>query len=126
MKKRLAIYNTYRERLDFLEQKKLVRLPKAPAHCHINGHMFYMICGSSDERERLIKYLKARNILIVTHYVPLHTSPMGRKYGKSGSLPVTDYVAERLVRLPMFYALTDEEQDYVIEHVTRFYEERMS
>ena len=126
MKKRLAIYNTYLERLDFLEQKKLVRLPKAPAHCHINGHMFYMICGSSDERERLIKYLKARNILIVTHYVPLHTSPMGRKYGKSGSLPVTDYVAERLVRLPMFYALTDEEQDYVIEHVTRFYEERMS
>lgn len=121
LKKRLNIFNKYYTMLKPLQDKGKMQLPFIPAHCKTNGHMFYVICSSRDERSKLMKFLHDRNIQTVFHYIPLHTSPMGIKTGRNGSLPVTEHIAERLLRLPFFYYLTDIEQNYIIESVLNFY-----
>jgi len=80
-----------------------------------------MICRSNEERQKLIHFLREKNIQAVFHYIPLHQSPMGQKFGKNTCLPVTEDIAARLVRLPMFYSLTDEEQEFIIDNVISFY-----
>ncbi len=117
--KRLSLFKKYYETLSPLQQK--IRLPIVPTHCEQNGHMFYMICSSNKERQKLINFLREKNIQAVFHYIPLHQSPMGQKFSKNNYLPVTEDIAARLVRLPMFYDLTKEEQSFVIKEIISFY-----
>lgn len=98
-----------------------VRLPSVPGHSHQSFHMFYMVLPGLEARTALIDHLKARGIMAVFHYQPLHLSTMGRVFGgKPGDCPVTERVADRLLRLPFYTAMTDEEQGAVIEAVLSF------
>jgi dTDP-4-amino-4,6-dideoxygalactose transaminase len=83
--------------------------------------MFYLMLPSHDSRQKLISHLRERNILSVFHYVPLHTSDMGRKFGGyEGQCPVTEYVSDRLLRLPFYTDMTESEQEFVIQAVRQF------
>ncbi len=116
--RRLAICGRYRQGLVELEASGAARLPAVPARCGANGHMFYLLLADGPSRDRLIAQLAARGIQAVSHYVPLHESPMGRLHGRvSGSLATTESASRRLLRLPCFYGLTESQQDEVIAAV---------
>ncbi|MCR5502617.1 MAG: DegT/DnrJ/EryC1/StrS family aminotransferase, partial [Lachnospiraceae bacterium] len=120
--KRLSDFDRYMEAFRDLEEKERVELPYIPEYCRINGHMFYLKCRDEEERSRLIKHLAGRDILAVFHYIPLHTAPAGEKFGRfHGEDRYTTKESERLLRLPMYYALTKEDQDRVIAAVREFY-----
>jgi dTDP-4-amino-4,6-dideoxygalactose transaminase len=98
-----------------------VRLPIVPAHCDSSYHMFYMLMPSLDARQGLIAHLKQRGILAVFHYLPLHLSAMGRRYdGRPGDCPVTEDVSDRLLRLPFFCDLSDDDLATVVNGVRQF------
>ena len=100
-----------------------MELPYIPEECKHNAHMFYIKTRDLKERTKLIQYLGENNIKAVFHYVPLHTSIAGRKFGDFiGEDRYTTKESERLVRLPMYYALQDEEVHYVVEKIRRFYD----
>lgn len=118
--RRREIYEFYEERLKPLEDAGHLRLPRIPPECQSNYHLFYILARDAQERDELLSYLKQNGIHAVFHYVPLHTSPMGYKFGyRQGDLPITEDLAARLVRLPMFYELTKAEQGRVIDSLTR-------
>lgn len=95
-----------------------VGLPFVPASSRSSFHMFYLVMPDAESRTRLIEHLKARDILAVFHYLPLHLSEMGARWGgRAGDCPVTESVSERLVRLPLYTSITESEQDRVIEAV---------
>ena len=97
-------------------------LPTIPADCVHNAHMFYIKCKSLQERTELIDYLKARDVQAVFHYVPLHSAPAGLKYGRfHGDDVYTTRGSECLVRLPMYYGLSEQDRNIVIESVVDFY-----
>ena len=84
--------------------------------------MFYLLMNSEGERDSLINHLKQRDIHAVFHYVPLHTSPMGRRMGyRDGDLPVTEDLSAKLVRLPCYFELTKAEQDHIIQSIYSFF-----
>jgi len=119
--RRRAIWERYNAALADWAGASGVTLPTVPAHCDQAYHMFYMLLPSFGERQRLIAHLKARNILSVFHYLPLHTSDMGQRLGgKPGDCPVAERASDCLLRLPFFNRMTDEEQSRVIEGVTSF------
>jgi dTDP-4-amino-4,6-dideoxygalactose transaminase len=98
-----------------------VRLPSVPAHCQQAYHMFYLIMPSLEARQALIAHLKARKVVGVFHYLPLHLSEMGRRFGgREGQCPVTEAVSDRLLRLPFYTHMTEAEQRRVIRAVTCF------
>jgi len=113
----------YREALQDLADAGLLRLPKsAPEGVIDNGHMFYLFTRTAAERGALLAHLKLAGVHAVFHYVPLHASPAGRKFGRSaGALPVTEDLADRLVRLPLFYNLDDAAARGIAGHVRRFF-----
>lgn len=124
--RRAALHAAYVAGFASLEQAGLVRLPHAPAHCDGNHHMFYLLAADVEERTALIAHLRERGILAVFHYVPLHSSPFARQIGLPDvRLPATDENSARLVRLPIYYDLSDEDQAAVIEAVRDFYSARM-
>lgn len=119
---RLKIYHNYQSQLQHLEDAGLVRLPRVPEDRTHNAHMFYLILESSQQRAELIDFLKEDAIYSVFHYVPLHTSPMGRKLSASDApLPVTEDLSERLLRLPCYYELTLEDQARIVSKVDAFF-----
>lgn len=119
---RLAIYRRYQEGLAELESAGHVRLPKNPRGTNHNAHLFYMICADSRTRARLTRRLREQGILAPFHYVPLHSSPMGRKVGRQGSsMRHTEELWERLVRLPLYFELGVDEQAEIIAAVHAFY-----
>lgn len=119
--RRREIWETYRDALGAWAATLGVTLPVVPAHCEQSYHMFYLLLPDLDARQRLIEHLRARGILSVFHYLPLHLSKMGRRYGgEPGDCPVTEDVSDRLVRLPFFFSLTADEQRQVIEGVLSF------
>lgn len=121
--KRIHLWNRYYEAFSGLEAKGLVRRPVIPAHTSHNGHMFYLLLASEKMRAALINYLKEKQIMSVFHYIPLHSAPYGKKVGRYvGDMKVTSVVSDTLLRLPLFYTLTDEEQDKIIEAVCSFME----
>ena len=121
---RQSIYARYAAGLKPLADAGVIRLPHTPAECSHNAHMFYIIVEDDPTRRHLLAYLKGNNIQCVFHYVPLHTSPMGMQYGCiPGSLPVTEDLSERLIRLPCYYELGPEEQDRIISCIFSFYGE---
>ncbi|MCI8326593.1 MAG: dTDP-4-amino-4,6-dideoxygalactose transaminase, partial [Lachnospiraceae bacterium] len=120
--RRLAIWSQYREGLRDLEEKGYIEFPFIPKECKHNAHMFYIKAKNLQERSKLISYLRERGIQAVFHYIPLHTAPAGKKYGRfHGEDRYTTRESERIMRLPMHYALRDEEIAYVIEEIENFY-----
>lgn len=121
--KRLELWQNYYEQLYPLQEKEMLELPVIPAECEHNAHMFYIKVKDLEERTRLITYLKEHQITASFHYVPLHSSPAGMKYGRfSGEDRYTTKESERLLRLPMYYSLTVSEVETVVETIKKFWE----
>ena len=119
---RLKSWNRYNEAFADLKAKGLVELPFIPEGCVHNAHMFYLKCRDLTERTAFIQFLKERDILAVFHYVPLHSAPAGLRFGRfEGEDKYTTAESDRLVRLPLYYGLTDEDQARVIKAVRDFY-----
>lgn len=119
---RLHIWNKYNEELKELEDKELITRPYVPKECVHNAHMFYIKTKDLEERTNLISFLKQNEILSVFHYVPLHTAPAGIKYGRfHGEDKYTTKESDRLVRLPLYYGLKDDQVDYIVSKVKEFY-----
>ncbi len=119
---RMDRWNQYREQLAPLAEMGRIALPHIPEGCTHNAHMFYIKTKDMEERSRLIAYLKEKGILSVFHYVPLHSAPAGKKYGRfHGEDKFTTKESERLLRLPLFYKLTADEAAYIAEQVKAFY-----
>lgn len=98
-----------------------VILPFVPSHCEQTYHIFYLLLPSSQQRQAIIGHLKAQRILAVFHYLPLHLSPMGRKFGgATGDCPVTEDISERLLRLPLYHSLSQRDQDKIISALRDF------
>ena len=120
---RLNAWNTYYEMLTPLARNGCVELPGIPKGCVHNAHMFYLKCLDVQERTALINYLKERGIMAVFHYVPLHSAPAGYKFGRfDGEDVYTTKESERLVRLPLYYGITQEDIALVCREVKAFYE----
>ena len=119
---RLALWNQYYEELLPLKERGILELPTIPEGCVHNAHMFYIKAKDLEERTELISYLKENGILAVFHYIPLHTAPAGRQFGRfHGEDVYTTKESERLCRLPMFYKLTAEEVSYITGKIREFY-----
>jgi len=118
---RRRVWETYRSGLEGWAASHDVRLPVIPEHCEQAYHMYYMLLPSLDARQKLIQHLKENGILSVFHYLPLHLSDMGQKFGgKPGDCPVTEEISDQLVRLPFYNDLTLEEQQKVIDAILGF------
>lgn len=119
---RLARWNQYNELLQPLKQRGILELPTVPEGCIHNAHMYYIKTKNIEERTRLIDFLKENGILAVFHYIPLHTAPAGIRFGEfRGEDVYTTKESERLLRLPMFYTLTEAEVEYIVGKVKEFY-----
>ncbi len=119
---RMDRWDQYLEMLTPLAESGKIELPHIPEYCTHNAHMFYIKTRDMEERSRLIAYLKEKDILSVFHYVPLHSAPAGKKYGRfHGEDRYTTKESERLLRLPLFYKLTADETTYIAEQVKAFY-----
>jgi dTDP-4-amino-4,6-dideoxygalactose transaminase len=119
--KRKAICTTYRQKLAAWAEKLGARMPFVPDYCEEPSHMFYLLMPNLEIRTRFIQWMKSQNVLCVFHYLPLHLSDMGLTFGgKPGDCPVTEDISDRLVRLPLYYDLSDSELTYVIETIHAF------
>lgn len=119
---RLSRWKSYYEKLLPLAESGRIELPFIPEECVHNGHMFYIKAGDLEERTALIDFLKKNGIWAVFHYVPLHTAPAGMKFGSfHGEDRYTTKESDRILRLPMFYKLTEEEVGYISGKVKEFY-----
>src|SRR6266566_9993858 len=120
--RRRRTHEHYASMLRPLEVRGLLSLPAVPPGCEPNYHIFFVILNSLSERSRLIEHLKANGILAVFHYVPLHTSQMGQSMGyREGMLPVTERLSERLLRLPVYYEMGEEEVTFVSNAILEFF-----
>ena len=121
--RRIEIWNYYYNNLINLQIKGFIRLPIIPEECKHNGHLFYMLLESEKIRDKLMQVFKENGILSVFHYIPLHLSPMGEKLGyKKGDLKVTEQVASRLLRLPLYTDLTIDDQNKIINVIKKFFQ----
>ena len=115
-KKRLASWQRYHELLEPMEAKGILRRPIVPDDCEHNAHMYYVLLAPEIDRQMVLDSFKRNEIWSVFHYVPLHSSPAGKRYGRpSGDLNVTNHQSERLVRLPLWVGLSDEQQNRVVD-----------
>lgn len=120
--RRLAIWDFYNESFADLEKLNFCKRPLLPAYARGNGHIFYLRMKSPEERDGLIRYLRESGISAVFHYVPLHSSPAGQKFGKFvGEDKHTTRESDRLVRLPLFYDLTEPELQIICGKVHDFF-----
>jgi len=119
---RLSIWRMYYEGLTELADTGEIILPVIPEGCHHNAHMFYIKCRDLKSRTEFISFMKEKEIGCVFHYIPLHSAPAGIKYGRfAGKDIFTTAESERLVRLPMYYGLSEDDAQYVISSVKEFY-----
>jgi dTDP-4-amino-4,6-dideoxygalactose transaminase len=117
---RLRVWNRYQEAFEELESSGAVRRPVVGGDREPSGHLYYLLLRDRARRARTLARLRQAGVGAHFHYVPLHSSPAGRKYGRAaGSLKITDSVAERLIRLPMWVGISDAQVDYVVEQVWR-------
>ena len=120
---RLASWNDYYQALRPLEQAGKLELPAIPEGCVHNAHMFWVKCRDLEERTAFIQHLKDSGVLAVFHYIPLHSAPAGLRYGRfSGEDVYTTKESDRLVRLPLYYGLTAQDRQQVIQAVKAFFE----
>jgi len=121
--KRLRLFNHYYTLLEPIVCKAGIKLPWIDKENICNGHIFYIITNSHRERDDLLKFLNQKGVNAVFHYIPLHSSPAGMKYGrKNGNLFYTDNLSSRLIRLPLFYEMTESDVRFVVDKITDFYE----
>jgi len=119
--KRRNIWQRYHSELRVWAEAHGVRRPIVPQHCDQSWHMYYLLLPSMEHRQGLIRHLKERGILAVFHYLPLHLSPMGERFGgKAGDCPVTEYTSDRLLRLPFYNDLSEADQARVISAIQEF------
>ncbi len=116
--RRIELWNQYHERLEGCEKSGRIRRPVVPSSCRHNAHMYYVLLPSAQHRTRLIARLRARDIGAVFHYVPLHSSPAGRRFGRTaGAMENTDGVSARLLRLPLWLGLDAEVPDAIAREI---------
>jgi dTDP-4-amino-4,6-dideoxygalactose transaminase len=119
--RRRVVWLNYDEGLRSWARDEGIRQPVIPSHCEQSYHLYYLVMPSVEDRDRFIVHMRERGILSVFHYVPLHLSPMGSKYGGfPGQFPVAERVADCLVRLPLYNDLTHSDHAAVIEAATSF------
>jgi len=116
--RRKSNFDYYHVHLSRLEAEGLLRRPIIPYGCETNYHMYYILLEDAQTRNGLMKHLNQNGIMAVFHYIPLHSSPMGLKMGYTeGDLQVTEEISGRLLRLPLFYEITPEQQETVVNHI---------
>ena len=121
-RRRLETWNYYHVGFELLENAEKIRRPTIPSVCLHNAHMYYIKCENIRERDLLIRYLEKKSINAVFHYIPLHSSPAGKKYGFFfGGDEFTTKTSETILRLPLFYDITNDELDFVIDTVSQYY-----
>lgn len=121
MEKRMNIWNKYNNYFAQYEKDGKVIRPFIPEECEHNAHMFYLILPTKEQRDNLISFLREKDIIAPFHYIPLHLSPVGKKYGyKEGDLPITEEYSSRLIRLPLYADMSEEEVNKVCEQVSNF------
>lgn len=119
---RLGAWDLYNEGLKSIADKGKIELPYIPQECVHNAHMFYIKAKDLEERTKLINYLKENKIMAVFHYIPLHSSPAGQRFGRfNGDDKYTTRESERLLRLPLYYGLERDKVEYIIEKIREFY-----
>lgn len=122
MKRRLSIWYKYYNSLEELEKQNHLSRPYIPDYATPNGHIFYIFLKDKKTRDELLDYLQEKNINATFHYLPLHCAPLGQKYGgKTGDLPLTEEYSGKLLRLPLYYDITDIEVDTVISAIKKFF-----
>ncbi len=122
--KRKAVWNMYNDAFAELEKQGYIRRPIIPADCTNNAHMYYLLFNDLETRTRFISYLKENGIYAPFHYIPLHSAPAGQKFCRVGSsMEVTNKISDTLVRLPMYYDITDADLHKVIETVLSFWKD---
>ena len=119
--RRKQIWEKYYESFSVLEQSGKLKLPILPNYATNNAHMFYLLTDSIEQRDSLIAFLKENKIYAVFHYISLHSSPFYKEKAGDVSLPVSDYYSDCLVRLPLFFELTEEKQQLIIDKIIEFY-----
>lgn len=113
---RLASWDRYHKLLEPLESRGILRRPIIPEECQHNAHMYYVLLAPDIDRQVVLDKFKSQEISSVFHYVPLHSSPAGQRYGRThGDLEVTNYQSERLIRLPLWVGITEQQQLRVVE-----------
>lgn len=119
---RLNSWNMYKEALQPLEERGVIKLPVIPDECVHNAHMFYIKCKDMQTRQAYIEYMKKNDVLCVFHYVPLHSAPAGIKFGRfHGVDRYTTSESDKLVRLPMYYGLEEKDIKTVIDLTIQFF-----
>lgn len=112
---RMELWLRYHQQLAVLEQQGYLRRPIIPAHCEHNAHIYYVILSKDINRQKVLEQLKAHNIAAVFHYVPLHSSPAGKHFGRVATkMHHTDEQSRQLIRLPLWVGLTQEQQEYIV------------
>jgi dTDP-4-amino-4,6-dideoxygalactose transaminase len=121
--KRCRIFEHYQKLLTPLARTGYLSTPCVTNNCANNGHIFYVITKSLAQRNSLMRFLQEQGIHAVFHYIPLHNSPAGQRYGRvSGQMSNTQDLSERVLRLPLYYEMEDQEVFRVVEAVYAFYE----
>ena len=121
-KTRKEIFDSYYEQLTMLATSAHLQLPQKNAFNNYNGHIFYIILKTEDERDRLMQFLKDQSISAVPHYVALHNSVAGLRLGRSvGTMNLTDDLSKRLLRLPLFYGLSLQNVERITESIKAFW-----
>lgn len=121
---RLCTWKTYFDAFKPLEEKGVIELPVVPRECVHNAHMFYIKCNDLQVRQEYIKHMEEKGVMCVFHYVPLHSSPAGLRFGYfAGIDEYTTKESERLVRLPMYYNISAEHVRYIINETLNFFME---
>jgi len=122
---RMNSWNKYKELLQELADKNIIELQYIPEDCKHNAHMFYIKCKDLDERTKLVNFLKENEINAVFHYIPLHSAEAGLKFGRfNGEERYTTKESERLLRLPLYYGLKEEDIKFVVSKIKEFYEKK--
>lgn len=120
--KRMNIWEQYNKFFAEFEAKGIIRRPIIPENCQHNAHMFYLLFNDLKTRTNFIDYLKSNNIICPFHYIPLHSAPAGLKYGKTyGELKITDKISDTLVRMPLFYDLSEEAMHKILSCADKFF-----
>lgn len=119
---RIATWNRYYQELQSMAMEGKFEIPTVPKECEHNAHMFYLKCKDLKERSEFIKFMKEKELYCVFHYIPLHSAPAGEKFGRfDGEDEFTTKESERLVRLPMYYGLREDQVDLVVEGIKKFF-----
>lgn len=123
---RLATWNYYQKELQPLADAGKIELPTIPEDCVHNAHMFYIKCKTLEERTAFIAYMKANGVQTTFHYIPLHSAPAGVKFGRfNGEDVYTTAESDCLVRMPMYFGMTEEDRKTVVDNIRSFYAERL-